>query len=423
MRLVTIFAALFFATVVAVTSSGKALAQSVEDPRTAQPATSESTLPNVNAQFNLSKFDLPTTAPMPAFQETPTPAPAQSAQPEASENPAPSAAPSASPQAPEGAPAKITKDQINAMMKRSNPLFNPCGGWRQLLTSYAAATNCSLDAGQFTLGVNYGATYIPLGTKLTINGQTVTSTTYAVQHSFPAATLSLGLGGLWTLLYTPPEHSDSGGYYGNVSASGTTNQMFGFRNMFFFNRCFPYCGGFGLSALNFFYKPPTGSADLRGIGPSYTAGFSTSVTVSHAPSGAGRWIINLWDPVTYSVISSQSGTKGQPGQVQWGVSSTLLATAIWIHHSWRMNTSIGYLIPAHQWVWNINPNYLFARRFVVGANYGGAGIALQTTTSIPPLFFATNSSVRPRFLDLTVMYLLGPTYGQFHNLPEPPPGD
>jgi hypothetical protein len=420
MRLATIFVALFFAAV-AVTSSGKALAQSVEDPPIAQAAPIESTPPNPNAQFDLSAFDLPTMAPMPLFRQTATAPPAESAQPEASENPAPLASPSASPQAPEGAPAKITKDQINAMMKRSNPLFNPCGGWRQLLTSYAAATNCSLDAGQFTLGVNYAATYIPLGTRLEINGTTVTSNTYAVQHTFPAATLSLGLGGLWTLLYTPPEHSDIGGYYGNVSNSGTTNQMIGFRNMFYFNRCFPYCGGFGLSALNFFYKPPTGSEAFRGIGPSYTAGFSTSVTVVHAPSGAGRWIINLWDPVTYGVISSQSGTKGQPGTVQWGVSSTLLATAIWIHHSWRMNMSIGYLIPSHQWVANINPNYLFARRFVVGANYGGAGVALQQAVA-PPIFQAAYK-LNPRFLDVTLMYLLGPTYGQFHNLPEPPPGD
>ncbi|HEX3670307.1 MAG TPA: hypothetical protein VHT92_01250 [Candidatus Cybelea sp.] len=359
-------------------------------------------------------LDTPVVAPQ--LQETATPAPATSV-----ESPAP-ATPGESPaSAAPAAPAKITKDQINAMMKRSNPRFNPCGGWRQLLTSYAAATNCSLDAGQFTLGVNYAATYIPLGTKLTINGATATSTTYSVTHSFPAATLSVGLGGLWTLLYTPPEHSDSGGYYGNVNSSGTTNQMFGFRNMFYFNRCFPYCGGFGLSAINFFYKPPTGSEALRGIGPSYTAGFSTSVTVAHAPSGAGRWIINLWDPVTYGVISSQSGTKGQPGTVQWGVSSTLLATAIWIHHSWRLNTSIGYLIPAHQWVFNVNPNYLISRRLVVGADYGGAGVALQNV-SAPPILLS-NTTTRPRFLDVTLMYLLGPTYGQFHDLPEPPPGD
>ena len=104
--------------------------------------------------------------------------------------------------------------------------------------------------------------------------------------------------------------------------------MFGLRNMFFFNRCFPYCGGFGLSAVNFFYKPPTGSEALRGIGPSYTVGFSTSVTVGHAPSGAGRWIINLWDPVTFGVVSSQSGgPREAQGQVQWGTSSTLLGTA------------------------------------------------------------------------------------------------
>lgn len=360
------------------------------------------------AAWAAKTFGQATEPPAAAPTEAPTEAPAAA--------PAEGAAP-----APAAKPAAPTKDQIFAMMKTSNPNFNPCGGWRQLLTSYAAATNCSLDAGQFTLGVNYAATYIPVGSQLTINGVTATSTTFANQHSFPAATLSLGLGGLWTLLYTPPEHSDLTGYNHNVDNSGTTNQMFGFRNMFYFNPCFPYCGGYALSAINFYYKPPTGSEALRGIGPSYTAGFSTSVTVAHAPSGAGRWIVNLWDPVTWSVISSTSGTHANTGAVKWGVSSTMLATAIWIHHSWRLNTSIGYAIPSNQWVWNINPNYLLSRRFVVGANYGGAGIALQTP-GIPP-YVTLNGSTRPRFLDVTLMYLLGPTYGQFHNLPEPPPGD
>jgi hypothetical protein len=390
--------------VAATVPAQRAMAQSVPSETAASVAAAPAASTAPFATLPLRKHTDPSFNPALAAQsqETATPAPVEPAAP--------------------AAPAKITVDQINAMMKRSNPLFNPCGGWRQLLTTYAAATNCSLDAGQFTLGVNYAATYIPIGTQLTINGVTAASTTFGNQHSFPAATLSLGLGGLWTLLYTPPEHSDLHGYNGNVDNNGTTNQMFGLRNMFFFNRCFPYCGGFGLSAVNFYYKPPTGSEALRGIGPSYTVGFSTSVTVAHAPSGAGRWIINLWDPVTFGVVSSQSGGPGKPGAVQWGTSSTLLGTAIWIHHSWRLNTSIGYLIPAHQWVFNVNPNYLLSRRWVVGANYGGAGIALETTGA-PPIYLGLNNTTRPRFLDVTLMYLVGPTYGQFHNLPEPPPGD
>ena len=189
-------------------------------------------------------------------------------------------------------------------------------------------------------------------------GRPVTTSTFANTHAFPSVPLSVGLGGRWTFLYTPPEYQEIVGYNGNVDKSGTTNQVFSFRNMFFFNRCFPYCGGFGLSAIILTYEPPTGSLAWRGVGPGYTAGFSTSVTVGHSPSGQGRWIINLYDPVTFSVISSEAGTKGEPGQVHWGVSSTLLGTLIWIHHSWRLNTSIGYAIPSHQWVWNVNPNYL-----------------------------------------------------------------
>jgi hypothetical protein len=358
-------------------------------------------------------------------QETATPAPAASstsnlplgyaAQSQETATPAP-IAPAAS-----AAPQKI---DMNALTKHSNPDFNPCGGWRQLLTTYASATNCSLDAGQFTLGVNYAATYIPVGTSLTINGVTASTSTYANTHAFPSVPLSVGVGDRWTLLYTPPEYQEIVGYNGNVNKSGATNMTFGARNMFFFNRCFPYCGGFGLSAINMFYSPPSGSPAWRGTGPSYTVGFSTSVTVAHAPSGAGRWIINLWDPVTYSVISSQPGPPpGRLGTVQWGVSSTLLATAIWIHHSWRFNTSIGYAIPSHQWVWNLNPNYLLSRRFVVGANYGGTGVALENSSGVPPIYISSNTATHPRFLDVTLMYLLGPTYGPLKNLPEPPPGD
>ncbi|HVN68812.1 MAG TPA: hypothetical protein VMU38_04040 [Candidatus Binatia bacterium] len=321
------------------------------------------------------------------------------------------------------APAAPAKPDVTALMKHSNPNFNPCGGWRQLLITYAAATNCSFDRGQFTLGVNYAATYVPLGTQLVINGTPITTSTYANTHAFPSVPISAGLGGRWTFRYTPPEYQDIVGYNGNVDKSGTTNQVFQLMNMFFFNRCFPYCGGFGLSAIILNYEPPTGSSAWRGTGPRYTAAFSTSVTVGHSPSGQGRWIINLYDPVTWAVTSSEPGTKGQPGQVQWGVSSTLLATAIWIHHSWRLNTSIGYTMPGYQWVWNLNPNYLLSRRFVVGANYGGAGVALSTSTGVPPTFMSLNNTTRPRFLDITLMYLLGPATPPIKGLPEPPPGD
>jgi hypothetical protein len=105
------------------------------------------------------------------------------------------------------------------------------------------------------------------------------------------------------------------------------------------------------------------------------------------------------------------------------VSSTLLATAIWIHHSWRLNTSVGYLIPAHEWVLNLNPNYLLSRRLVIGANYGGAGIASASSSGVPPIYLNQFSVTHPRFLDFTLMYLLGPTYGPIKDLPEPPPGD
>jgi hypothetical protein len=356
-------------------------------------------------------------------QSVPLYDPAVASQPQETATPAPAAPAETSAPAAPGAPGEPAKPDMNALMKHSNPNFNPCGGWRQLLTTWAAATNCSLDAGQFTLGVNYAATYIPLGTKLVINGAEATSTTYANTHAFPSVPLSVGLGARWTLLYTPPEYNEIAGYNGNVDKSGTTNQVFGLRNMFFFNRCFPYCGGFGLSAIILNYEPPTGSAAWRGIGPTYTAAFSTSVTVAHAPSGAGRWIINLYDPVTWSIIASAPGSAGRPGTVQWGTSSTLLATAIWIHHSWRLNTSIGYAMPSHQWVWNLNPNYLLSRRFVVGANYGGAGVALANSSGVPPNYVAINNTTRPRFLDFTLMYLLGPTYGPIKGLPEPPPGD
>jgi len=391
MRIAILLATLAFGTILA-TFSTNASAQTVD-----QSVLHESVL----AQ---SASPMPTVSAPPAPTVSASPLPAGTA-------PVPSA------------PAAPAKPDVTALMKHSNPNFNPCGGWRQLLITYAAATNCSFDRGQFTLGVNYAATYVPLGTQLVINGTPITTSTYANTHAFPSVPISAGLGGRWTFRYTPPEYQDIVGYNGNVNKSGTTNQVFQLMNMFFFNRCFPYCGGFGLSAIILNYEPPTGSSAWRGTGPRYTAAFSTSVTVGHSPSGQGRWIINLYDPVTWAVTSSEPGTKGQPGQVQWGVSSTLLATAIWIHHSWRLNTSIGYTMPGYQWVWNLNPNYLLSRRFVVGANYGGAGVALSTSTGVPPTFMSLNNTTRPRFLDITLMYLLGPATPPIKGLPEPPPGD
>ena len=131
----------------------------------------------------------------------------------------------------------------------------------------------------------------------------------------------------------------------------------------------------------------------------------------------GRHIINLYDPVTYSVISST------PGHVKWGWGSTLLSTWIWIHHSWRLNTSIGYTIPGHQLVWNINPNYLISRRLVIGMNFGGTGEILNTQAGISPNYLAVTNTTFPRFIDFSIYYLIGRVFGPIKNLPEPPPGD
>ncbi|HTA40387.1 MAG TPA: hypothetical protein VK760_14985, partial [Candidatus Acidoferrales bacterium] len=151
--------------VAATVPAQRAMAQSVPSETAASVAAAPAASTAPFATLPLRKHTDPSFNPALAAQsqETATPAPVEPAAP--------------------AAPAKITVDQINAMMKRSNPLFNPCGGWRQLLTTYAAATNCSLDAGQFTLGVNYAATYIPIGTQLTINGVTAASTTFGNQHS------------------------------------------------------------------------------------------------------------------------------------------------------------------------------------------------------------------------------------------------
>jgi hypothetical protein len=174
----------------------------------------------------------------------------------------------------------------------------------------------------------------------------------------------------------------------------------------------------------FTYAPPTGSPAWRGTGPVYSTAFSSTVALQKSPSGKGRILINLYDPLTYSVVSSTPGTGSSPGYVKWGWGSTLLATMIWIHHSWRLNTSIGYTIPGHQWVWNINPNYLISRRLVVGLNYGGAGVADSIQSGLPPNYIALNNATQPRFLDLSIYYLLGHTIPLIKGLPATDaPGD
>jgi hypothetical protein len=349
--------------------------------------------------------------PMPAFQETPAPV----AQPEASATPAASPGPQAS------APVDIT-----SLVKHSNPNFNPCGGWRQMLVSYAPATNCVLDAGEVFIGVNYLTTYVPLGSQIVLNGATVTTTTNAHIHAYPFGTapIGVGIGGRWQFSYTPPEYQDIIGYNGNVNKSGTTNQIFSFRNMFYFNRCFTYCGGDGLSAVILTYIPPTGSEAWRGIGPSYSVAFSSTVAVQKSPSGKGRILINLYDPVTYSSVSSTASSTGGPGRVTYGFSSNLITTMIWIHHSWRLNTSIGYAIPGHQWFWNLNPNYLISRRLVVGLNYGGAGVSLTNNFGVGQSFLALTNTTRPRFLLLSLYYLIGHTIPLIKGLPQTDvPGD
>jgi hypothetical protein len=361
----------------------------------------------------------PSAAPQSSAAPQTSPAPRASpqtspvAQPQASATPAASAAP-------QGASAPV---DIKSLTKHSNPNFNPCGGWRQMLVSYAGATNCVLDAGEVIVGANYAATYIPVGTQLVLNGSTAATSTYANTHAFPATPLGVGLGGRWQFSYTPPENQDLVGFNHNIDKSGATNQVFSFRNMFFFNRCFTYCGGDALSAVFFTYVPPTGSSAWRGTGPSYSFAFSSTVAVEKSPKGMGRILINLYDPVSYAVVSSTPGPGSSPGHVTWGWSSTLLTTMIWIHHSWRLNTSVGYLIPGHQWVWNINPNYLISRRLVVGANYGGAGVALTSQTGVSPNFIALTNTTRPRFLDFSIYYLIGHTIPPIKGLPEPPPGD
>jgi hypothetical protein len=269
-------------------------------------------------------------------------------------------------------------------------------------------------------------TYVPLGTQIVSNGETVTTTTDAHTQAYPFGTapIGIGIGGRWQFSYTPPEYQEIIGANNIVDKSGTTNQIFSFRNMWYFNRCFTYCGGDALSAVLLTYIPPTGSQAWRGIGPSYSVAFSSTVAVQKSPSGKGRILINLYDPVTYSSVSSSASTTGGPGRVQYGFSSSLIGTMIWIHHSWRLNTSIGYGIPSHQWFWNLNPNYLISRRLVVGLNFGGAGVSLANTTGVGTNFLAVTNTTTPRFLLLSVYYLIGHTIPPIKGMPATDaPGD
>ena len=75
-------------------------------------------------------------------------------------------------------------------------------------------------------------------------------------------------------------------------------------------------------------------------------------------------------------------------------------------------------------VMNINPNYLISRRLVIGANYGGSGIVASQDQSINSLLVTNTITTHPRFLNLGIYYMLGPTYEPFTNIPKTGlPGD
>ncbi|MBV8669731.1 MAG: hypothetical protein JOZ28_11010 [Candidatus Eremiobacteraeota bacterium] len=306
-----------------------------------------------------------------------------------------------------------------------NPFFNPCGGWRQMLVSYAGATNCVLPPGDIEVGGLYGATWIPASTELTFNGITASTSTAATTGNYPGGYIKTGLPGRFELGYLPPQTQTIWGYNGNVNKGGATNMKFVIKNLFAFYNDWPWKNAQFIDAWFVTYIPPTGSEAWRGIGPSYAVNTSTTVAATLSPSGKGRILVNLTTPFTNSVISSTPGSCATcTGHVTRGWGGALIGTMIWIHHSWRLNTSLVWATPANKWALNINPNYLISRRLVIGANYGGSGIVADQDQSINAVPLSTHFTTNPRFLNLGIYYMLGPTYEPFTNIPKTGlPGD
>jgi len=306
-----------------------------------------------------------------------------------------------------------------------NPFFNPCGGWRQMLVSYAGATNCVMPPGDISVGGLYGATWIPASTQLVFNGTTLSSSTAATTGNYPGGYIKTGLPGRFELGFLPPQTQTIWGYNGNVNKGGATNMKFVIKNLFAFYNDWPWKNAQFIDAWFVTYIPPTGSEAWRGIGPSYAVNTSTTVAATLSPSGKGRILVNLTTPFTNSVISSAPGSCTTcTGHVTRGWGGALIGTMIWIHHSWRLNTSLVWATPANKWALNINPNYLISRRLVIGANYGGSGIIADQDQSINAVPLSTHFTTNPRFLNLGIYYMLGPTYEPFTNLPKTgAPGD
>jgi hypothetical protein len=177
---------------------------------------------------------------------------------------APALAQSVPPASP--APAATAAPIPLEKMRLSNPRFDPCGGYQEILTKYLVGTPCVYNANEGLAGVKYVGAGIPVDTKLIVNGKPYENSTSAGIIAAPNEEVMAGIGNRMMLTYYGPSYAQlwASGSVPSPLAAGTVNQQFMFKQLVYFNP-----KGSFLGTYQFVYKPPTGSPGLDGGGPVY----------------------------------------------------------------------------------------------------------------------------------------------------------
>ena len=253
-------------------------------------------------------------------------------------------------------PQESAAPDIRKQLVLSNPNFDPCGGYQELLTKYLVGTPCVFRLGQGIFAASYYGIWAPKNTTLILNGIPATSSTSINIHAYPKPQVLFGISNRDMFTYYSPSYQDLL-MNGQLQAAGATDQVFSYKREVYYNAK----GGF-LGSIQLVYNAPTGSQVFTGGGPLYKINPIVLFPIGY------RLAINFNLPAINAPYTSETGANGRA----WSFAPTIGFTwrspgAFMYNLVWGFDSAKG-----QETVTNVLTQ-LIGRHFAIEAGYAGNG--------------------------------------------------